>query len=47
MGIPENWRTVENWLNPEILPQHPGHEKMETYCRKNESIPILDSHNLP
>jgi hypothetical protein len=47
MGIPENWSTVENWLNPEILPQHPGQEKMETYCRKNESIPILDSYSLP
>jgi hypothetical protein len=44
LGIPSDWSTVENWLNKENSPCHPGKENDVSFSLKNPEIPVLKNY---
>jgi len=45
LGIPENWETVESWLNREEVPSYPPLTETDMVSRKFPEIPILEDYS--
>ena len=48
MGIPADWRIIEEWINSSGIPSHPGPENVKLFEKKNKEIPKLGDYvNAP
>ena len=47
MGVPYEWRIIEEWLNPENNITYPAEQETSMFEKKNAEIPKLDRYDVP